>query len=61
MHRRFKSVAVCTVVLVFAGSTFAGPRETREQGRERNRESGVVKTIKKFVRALGDGLTIPKP
>lgn len=61
MRRVFKSVAVCAVVLVFAGSSFAGPRETRDQGRERSRDTGVVKTIKKIVRALGDGLTIPKP
>lgn len=61
MRSVFKSVAAGAVVLVFAGSTFAGPRETREQGRERGRESGVVKTIKKIVRALGDGLTIPTP
>lgn len=61
MRRVFKSVAVCAVVLAFAGSTFAGPRETRDQGRERNRESGIVKTVKKIVRALGDGIVIPIP
>jgi hypothetical protein len=61
MRRAFKSVAVCAVVLAFAGSSFAAPRETREQGRERGRESGIVKTVKKIVRALGDGLIVPLP
>lgn len=66
MRRVFNSsvrgVAAVVVIFMLAGSAFAVPREGREQGR--GRESGFVKTVKmvkKVVRALGDGLTIPWP
>jgi hypothetical protein len=49
------SVAAMGVILAVAGSAFAVPREGR------NREQAVVKMVKKIVRALGDGVTIPKP
>ncbi|HET8775693.1 MAG TPA: hypothetical protein VFP80_17970 [Thermoanaerobaculia bacterium] len=55
-------MAAVVVIFMLAGSAFAVPREGREQGR--GRESGFVKTVKmvkKVVRALGDGLTIPWP
>lgn len=68
MNRRFNlsvpRVVVVVLVLVLPGSTFAASHERREtwkQGRGRGRENGIVKMVKKIVRALGDGLTIPKP
>ena len=48
-----RGVAVVAVMCVLAGSAFAAPRETREQG--------FAKIGKKIVRALGDGLTVPLP
>lgn len=62
MSRRWKvvqSVAAVLVMLAIAGNSFALPREGREQ--ERSRDSQTVNIIKRIVRALGDGLTIPRP
>lgn len=65
MRRVFNSsvrgVAGAVVLLALAGSVFAGPRHVPDKGRERDREQGIVKVIKKLVRALGDGLTVPLP
>ena len=64
MRRLFNSsvrgVAAVVVVLALAGSAHAVTREGRGQVRERE-TSVVVKMIKKIVRALGDGLTVPLP
>ena len=63
MRRVFNSsvrgVAAVAVILALAGSASAVQREGRQQGR--NREPFVMKVIKKIVRALGDGLTVPLP
>ena len=59
MRRTFRRIVVVVVVLTFAGSALAVPREGREQ--RRGRDSGIVKVVKKIVRALGDGLTVPLP
>jgi hypothetical protein len=64
MVRVFKfvrGVVGVVVILMLAGNVFAIPREGRDQARERTREQGIVKMVKKIVRALGDGLTIPRP
>ena len=65
MRRVFNSsvrgVGAVAMMLMLAGSAFAVPSEGREQGRHRSRETGIVKVIKKVVRALGDGLVIPWP
>jgi hypothetical protein len=65
MRRVFNSsvrgVAAVAVILMLAGSAFAVPREGREQARERGREPGIVKMVKKIIRALGDGLIVPLP
>lgn len=65
MRRVFKSVrgvAAVAVILMLAGNAFAIPREGRgDKSRERTREQGIVKVVKKVVRALGDGLVIPWP
>jgi hypothetical protein len=64
MRRAFKFVrgmAAVAVILMLAGSAFAVPREGRDPARERTREVGIVKVVKKIVRALGDGLVIPWP
>ena len=44
------------VVVVFALSAAAAPREDRGP-----RGNGVVKMVKRIVRALGDGIIIPVP
>jgi hypothetical protein len=63
MRRVFNSsvrkVAVVVVMLMLAGSVPAGPRE--DQDRDRGRQTSIVKTVKRVVRALGDFLTIPRP
>ena len=63
MRRVFNSsvrgVAAVAMMLALAGSTVALPREGREQGR--TRDESIVKMVKRIVRALGDGLTIPRP
>lgn len=46
-------VAVLVVMLVFAGNVFALGCDGRTH------DSEVTKTVKRIVRALGDGLTIP--
>ncbi|HEY0371854.1 MAG TPA: hypothetical protein VGD79_07615 [Thermoanaerobaculia bacterium] len=48
-------------MMLLAGNVFAVPREGRNQQREQKRDTPIVKMVKKIVRALGDGLTIPKP
>ncbi len=63
MRRVFNSsvrgVAAVAVIFMLAGSAFAVPREGREQ--TRGRELTIVKMVKKIIRALGDGLTVPLP
>jgi hypothetical protein len=54
-------VAAVAVILSLAGGAFAGPREPREKGRDREREQGVITVVKRMLRALGDGLTVPLP
>ena len=62
MRRVFKSsargVLAVAVIGMLSASAVAAPRENvdRERGR-----SVVVKVVKRIIRALGDGLTIPKP
>jgi hypothetical protein len=62
MSRGLKSslqIMAVAVLLMLSGKAFALPREGQEQ--RFNREQAVVKMVKKIVRALGDGLTIPRP
>ncbi|HVE70760.1 MAG TPA: hypothetical protein VNI54_05270 [Thermoanaerobaculia bacterium] len=58
MRRVFSSFVAVAVVVIFAGTVSAAPRE-----RERSKEKvpAVVKMLKKIVRGLGDGLTPPLP
>ena len=64
MRRVFKSsirgFAALAVMGMLSSSVYAVPAENRdrERGRERDR---ITKIIKKVVRALGDGLTVPLP
>jgi hypothetical protein len=64
MRRVFKSsvrgVAVA-VIFALAGSAFGASHDTRDNGRARSREVGIVKIVKKMVRSLGDGLIVPLP
>jgi hypothetical protein len=59
LNSSVRGVAAVAVILALAGSASAVTREGRERGR--NRESFVMKVIKKIVRGLGDGLIIPIP
>ena len=52
-------IAVGVCLLVFSMGVFGIPREGRE--RTRDRESPAVKFVKRVVRSLGDGLTLPTP
>jgi hypothetical protein len=61
VSKSVRGVAAVAVILMLAGNAFAIPREGRDQARERTREHGIVKVVKKIVRAFGDGLTIPWP
>lgn len=54
-----RGVAAVAVIFALAGSAVALPREQNEP--RRSREQGIVKAIKRIVRALGDGLIVPLP
>jgi len=59
-HSSVRGVAAVVVIVALSTSVFAAPRDERD--RERGRDKGViVKVIKKIIRGLGDGLTIPRP
>jgi hypothetical protein len=51
-----RRVTQALVVVVFTLSAVAAPREDRGP-----RGNGVVKMMKRIVRALGDGIIIPTP
>jgi hypothetical protein len=52
-----RRVGYALLVVVFAVSAFG---VTREEARPRQRgKTGVIEMVKRVVRALGDGLTIP--
>ena len=53
-----RGVAAVAVMVALSTSVFAAPREERDRDRGRERDR-IVKIIKKVVRALGDGLTVP--
>ncbi len=55
MHR----VIYAVVVVVCSLSLSAAPREGRESLDSRDRASPIVKAVRRVIRALGDGLTIP--
>ena len=58
-QRRTAVLLGALVIFALAGTAHAVPREGRENGR--GREQGIMKVIKRVVRALGDGLVIPWP
>lgn len=60
-HSSVRGVAAVAVVLALSGSAFAAPRDYADRDRGRGRETGIVKIVKKIVRALGDGLIVPIP
>lgn len=57
--RLARVVVVAAMMLALAGSAVALPRDGEKRGR--NRDEGIVKMVKRIVRALGDGLTVPLP
>ena len=58
MRRVFRGVVLLVLVLG-SGGVFGIPREGKE--RTRDPESPVVRYVKRVVRSLGDGLTLPTP
>ena len=62
MRRVFSScvrgVAAVAVMVVLASGVSAAPRDERGP---REKGGPIVKVIKKVIKSLGDGLTIPKP
>ena len=52
-----RGVAAVAVIVALSLSVQAAGREDRD----RDRTHPIIKVIKKVVKALGDGLTIPKP
>jgi hypothetical protein len=56
--RRSVRVAVAVCLLVVSMGAFGIPREGPEP-RRRDRDNAVEKFVKRVVRALGDGLTVP--
>jgi hypothetical protein len=55
----YRGVFVAVVSLVITVGAFGIPREQKE--RTRDRESPVVKFVKRVVRSLGDGIIVPTP
>ena len=53
-----RRVVYALVVVVVSLSVSGAPREGREP---RDKSNPIAKAMKKIVRALGDGLTIPVP
>lgn len=62
MRRVFKScvrgLAAVAVMVVLAPGVSAEPRDPRGP---REKGNPIVKVIKKVIKSLGDGLTIPNP
>jgi hypothetical protein len=56
--RFFRGVAVVVVSLALSHAVIAGPREGV---RSPDAENVIVKMVKRIVRTLGDGLTVPTP
>jgi hypothetical protein len=52
-----RGMASVAVIVALSVSAAAAPREDRDRGRE----PGLIKIIKKVVKTLGDGLTVPLP
>lgn len=55
----YRGMAVGVMSFVLAAGAFGLPREGRECSRDR--ESPIVKFVKRLVRTLGDGITVPTP
>ena len=63
MRRSFyRGVAVGLMSFVLAAGAFGLTREGREsRERSHDRENPIVKFVKRVVRTLGDGITVPTP
>ena len=55
-----RGFAAVIVIVALAGNASATARENRDRG-PREKANPIVKTVKKIIKVLGDGLTIPKP
>lgn len=56
-----RGVSAVVLVVVLAVSVSARPREERPIREPREKREPVVKFLKKVIKSLGDGLTIPNP
>jgi hypothetical protein len=59
-NRVVRGLAAVVVIVALAGSASAAGREDRDRG-QREKANPIVKAVKKIIRVLGDGLTIPRP
>jgi len=58
--RRYRGVVVILVSLVLSTGMFAVPRDSRENPRE-NPIVKIVKAVKRVLKSLGDGISVPTP
>jgi hypothetical protein len=58
--RRYRAFAVVVVSVVLSVGMFARPHERREP-RGPNRLVKIVKVMKKVIKSLGDGISVPTP
>lgn len=59
--RRYRGVVVVVVSLMLSVGVFARPHEPREPREKQSPGSKIVKVVKKFIKSLGDGLSVPTP
>ena len=59
-NRVVRGLAAVIVIVALAGTASAAGREERDRG-PREKANPIIKTVKKIIRVLGDGLTIPLP
>jgi len=54
-----RAVSAVVLVVVFAVNVSARPREERPIREPRDKREPIVKVVKRIIKSLGDGLTIP--
>jgi len=58
-HAVARAVSAVILVVVLAVSVSARPREERPIREPRDKREPIVKVVKRIIKSLGDGLTIP--
>jgi len=56
-----RSVSAVVLVVLFAVSVSARPRDERPVREPRMKREPIVKVVKRIIKSLGDGLTTPTP